>query len=520
MTGSRLDRWWELMLRTERRRKLWIWGGPAAVTLLAFILRFWNLGHPHSLVFDETFYVKDSWSLWLNGYESSWPDGADEGFANGDAGGPSTNPSYVVHPPLGKWLIALGIAVFGIDDSTGWRISTVIAGTLAVLLVTLIAKRLFTSSILAVLAGFLFAIDGHAIVMARVSLLDNFVMLFVLAGFGAILLDRSWHASRLAAKVASLRSGGAEPAWGPVLWWRPWLLAAGVAFGAATAVKWNGLYFLAAFGLYVIVTDLLLRRRLGLSLWASAAVLKQGPVSFLTLVPVAAVVYLASWSGWILTSGGYDRQWANAVGNAWTGTFAWVPHWFQSLVHYHQSAYGFHVGLSTPHPYAANPLGWLLMIRPTSMYYQSPAMGTDGCAWDACSSAITSIGNPLIWWGAAVALGYCVYRLVRYREWQVGLIVLGVAAGYLPWLLYLNRTVFQFYTIVFEPYLILALVFAVGKILGSRDDPEERRVAGVGVIGVFVTITTLLSVFWYPLWTAITVPYWFWHLHAWLPSWV
>jgi dolichyl-phosphate-mannose-protein mannosyltransferase len=232
------------------------------------------------------------------------------------------------------------------------------------------------------------------------------------------------------------------------------------------------------------------------------------------------VVYLASWSGWILTSGGYDRQWANAVGNAWTGTFAWVPHWFQSLVHYHQSAYGFHVGLSTPHPYAANPLGWLLMIRPTSMYYQSPAMGTDGCDWDACSSAITSIGNPLIWWGAAVALGYCVYRLVRYREWQVGLIVLGVAAGYLPWLLYLNRTVFQFYTIVFEPYLILALVFAVGKILGSRDDPEERRVAGVGVIGVFVTITTLLSVFWYPLWTAITVPYWFWHLHAWLPSWV
>ncbi|MET0854459.1 MAG: phospholipid carrier-dependent glycosyltransferase, partial [Microterricola sp.] len=55
--GSRLDTWWAHVLRTRRRQRLWYWGGPIAVTLLAAVLRLWALANPHSLVFDETFYV-------------------------------------------------------------------------------------------------------------------------------------------------------------------------------------------------------------------------------------------------------------------------------------------------------------------------------------------------------------------------------------------------------------------------------------------------------------------------------
>ncbi len=46
----------------------------------------------------------------------------------------------------------------------------------------LITKKLFQSHLLALIAGFLLAIDGHAIVMSRVALLDNFVMSFALLG--------------------------------------------------------------------------------------------------------------------------------------------------------------------------------------------------------------------------------------------------------------------------------------------------------------------------------------------------
>ncbi|SEB36279.1 C-terminal four TMM region of protein-O-mannosyltransferase [Paramicrobacterium humi] len=517
--GSRLDDWWGRMLRTPARRRAWSWGGPAAVTLLAAVLRLWNIGQPHALVFDETFYVKDAWTLWNNGYESTWPDKADPLFNAGQTDIFTTTGSYVVHPPIGKWLIGAGMELFGPDSSVGWRISTAVVGILAVLLVTLIARRLFDSPLLGVIAGGLMAIDGHAIVMSRVALLDTTVMFFALCGFGCVLLDRRWHEERLAAAIARRAASDRPITWGPAIWARPWVVAAGVCFGLCTATKWSGLYFLAAFGLYLVVVDMLARRRAGIPFWASASILKQGPATFLLLVPVAFAVYLASWTGWLSTSGGYDRQWAAVDGNAWTGPFSWVPLPLQSLVHYHESMYAFHVGLSTPHPYQSNPLTWLLMIRPVAMWYEGVPDGTGGCH-GGCVTDITSIANPLIWWAAGLAALFLVVRLVLKREWQAGLILAGIAAGYLPWLLYLHRTVFQFYTIAFEPYLLLALTLVIGLVLGRRTDERYRRVGGIRAVAVFGIACVLLSAFWYPLWTATPVPTWFVMLHYWLPSWI
>jgi dolichyl-phosphate-mannose--protein O-mannosyl transferase len=113
-----------------------------------------------------------------------------------------------------------------------------------------------------------------------------------------------------------------------------------------------------------------------------------------------------------------------------------------------------------------------------------------------------------------------MYRLVRYRQWQTGFILMGVAAGYLPWLLYLNRTVFQFYTIVFEPYMILALVAALGVILGSPRDNHDRRLSGIGVVTVFIAVAIAVSVFFWPLWTGQTIDYDLLRLRWWLPTWV
>jgi dolichyl-phosphate-mannose-protein mannosyltransferase len=503
----------------------WVrWAGPALVLLLAAILRFWNLGHPASLVFDETFYVKDAWSLFNNGYESAWPDGADALFAAGQSNIFTTAASFVVHPPLGKWLIALGMAVFGADNPFGWRVMTALVGVLAVLVLMLVAQKLFGSVLLTSIAGFLFAIDGNAIVMSRVALLDNYVMFFGLLGFGAVLLDRDHHRKRLAAWLAEKRDNEVESTWGPALWWRPWVIAAGLAFGLACSVKWSGAYFLAAFGIYLVVVDALARRRAGLPFWISGAILKQGPVTFLLMVPIAVVTFLLSWTGWFVTKGGYYRDFADQAGQAWTGALAWVPHSVQSFWHYQSAAYGYHVGLVTPHPYQANPLTWLFLTRPTSMYYQGSSLGERGCDYATCSEAITGIANPIIWWAATAAILYLVYRLVRYRQWQVGLILVGMVAGYLPWLAYLNRTVFQFYTIAFEPYLILGLTLVIGMLLGiggrlRRAETGEGHTVGLVVVVAFLCIATLVSAFFLPLWTGTQVPFAFWQMHIWLPSW-
>ena len=513
LPGSQLDDWWSRMQSTEAARQVWRWGGPAVVTAVAAATRLVGLGHPGELVFDETYYVKDAYTLSQLGYEGSWPADPNAAFNAGDPSGFLPGASFVAHPPLGKWIIAAGMAAFGADNAVGWRISVAIVGILLVVLTMAIAHLLFARPLLTVIAGGLLAIDGNAIVLSRVALLDTMLAFFALLGVLFVFLDRGSAKRRLATWVDSHGTTG----WGPVLLWRPWLLAAAVAFGLATGVKWSGLYFLAIFGVYVVVGEALLRRRAGIEFWATGGILKQAPVTFLLLVPLAAVTYLASWTGWFVTDAGYHRHWIEGGGEAWTGGLSWVPTAFQNWWHYQSAVYSYHVGETSPHAYQSSPLSWLFLVRPTSMYFQGFSNGD--------VETILDIANPLIWWASTAAAFFLVARVVlrlRRREPVAteALILTGLAAGYLPWLLYLHRTVFGFYTIAFEPYLILALTAALGTLLGTAADPESRRRAGIRSVGVFLGVCVVLSVFFLPIWTAMPVPDWFFRSHLWLPTWL
>ena len=74
------------------------------ITALGALLRFGNLANPQTLVFDETYYVKDAWTLGQTGSEKKWPEGFNPAFESGDVGGYLDEGSYVVHPPIGKWV--------------------------------------------------------------------------------------------------------------------------------------------------------------------------------------------------------------------------------------------------------------------------------------------------------------------------------------------------------------------------------------------------------------------------------
>jgi len=162
-----------------------------AVTLLAGWLRIVHVSHPSDYVFDEVYYPKAACILvgWSN--ETCTIDSSDEKYwrtTKWDVG------SWV-HPPLGKWEIALGIKLFGMR-SFGWRISSVIAGTLVVTLTAVMAQLLFGSALWTAVAGLLMAVENLNVVMSRVGLLDIhlefwMVLAFVL-GFGTL---APWDAS-------------------------------------------------------------------------------------------------------------------------------------------------------------------------------------------------------------------------------------------------------------------------------------------------------------------------------------
>ncbi|MFT4158036.1 MAG: phospholipid carrier-dependent glycosyltransferase [Microbacterium sp.] len=486
------------------------WFAPLIVTMLAAVLRLVNLGHPHELAFDETYYVKDAWSLWSLGYEGTWGENANAAFVSGQQLPLDPAGAFVVHPPLGKWLIALGMSIGGPSNSVGWRLVTALLGTVTVLLTYLIARKLSGSIVVATIAGALLAIDGLSIVLSRIALLDGILTFFIMLGVLFILYDRE----RAIPLLESARED--EPdrlyeraLWGPVLWRRPWLIAAGLAIGAACAVKWSGLYVLAAFGLYLVVTDALARRRARVVLWPTSAAFRQGPVSFVLLVAPAFAVYLASWTGWLVTSGGYDRN--------------LDPNPIVALAQYHQAILNFHVGLSSGHPYQSPAWEWPLLLRPTAVW-----VGDDptGCGVDHCIAVITSIPNPLIWYAGVAATIYLLYRVVRAWiartaiEPALTYPLVGLAATYLPWLMIPGRTIFEFYTVAMMPFLVLGLAMTLRVIAGRREDPLYRRQSGERTVIVFLVFAVLVSAFFYPLWIGMSVPYDFWLLHNWIRGWV
>ena len=198
-----------------------------AVTSLAAVLRFSNLANPASLVFDETYYVKDAYTLGLFGSERSWPENANQSFESGSPNVFESTGSYVVHPPLGKWIIWLGLSLFGAENSFSWRFSTALLGTLSVVLVIAIARLLTKSAAFAAMAGFLLAIEGHSIVMSRTAILDGILTFLVLLAFLLLLLaDQSWR------KRLKSNQGLAI---------QPWLLAVGLVMGMAGSVKWSAI---------------------------------------------------------------------------------------------------------------------------------------------------------------------------------------------------------------------------------------------------------------------------------------
>ncbi len=162
--------------------------------------------------------------------------------------------------------------------------------------------------------------------------------------------------------------------------------------------------------------------------------------------------------------------------------------------------------------------------RPTSFYYPksvSTLTGADAqaaCGAEKCSQAITSLGNPVIWWLGAVAIVVAVIWLFRHRDWRAAAVLSGILAGWLPWFAYAHRTIFTFYSIAFTPWVVLTLVFVLGLLIQSPDPAQRRR--GTVVTAAVVTTVLAVSAFFYPIWTAWVVPYDFWHLHMWLQSWI
>jgi dolichyl-phosphate-mannose-protein mannosyltransferase len=439
------------------------WVAMAFVTLGAAIVRLTGLTTPAGFVFDEIFYARNACRFVMNTAQCGIDD-----LVSG------------AHPPLGNWLIGIGIRLFGFDEF-GWRIASAVAGTVSVALLYLLVRRLLrdqvpapAATVGATVPAVLLATDFLHLVQSRVAMLDSFVTLFVIAAVLFVVLDGGRRRGPRGEDLAA-------PRWlRRLAFGRPWRLAAGLALGSAIAVKWSGGY--VALGLVTLLVAwevASVRPQDGPSTWRStlgAAFRREIVPSLVLLGLVPLVVYLASYIG---------RVDGDLLALPWREGSAW-----RAIAEHQLAMLRFHTGLAGDHPYESAPWSWLLLKRPVAYSFAEQA-GT--------YREVLAIGNPLSWWPGALALAGVGGRWIRSGASlaRPELVLLAAALStYLPWLILSGSRsqVFIWYLLPTIPFLCAALGLVAARAWSS--------LAGRVVTGLAAAAIAVSFVFFFPILTA------------------
>jgi dolichyl-phosphate-mannose--protein O-mannosyl transferase len=480
----------------------WFWIGIASIFLLSVLLRFWGLSRFNALVFDEVYFAK-----FANNYLTQTP------FEDG-------------HPPLGKYLIALGIWIskhvtLG-DNSlknslTGSELSTfsyrwfnALTGSFIPLVIAGIAYQLNHRRSFALIAGLFAAVDGLFLVESRYALINIYLAIFGLLGQWLFLLALNSRPGRRGL----------------------WLALSGICFGASAAVKWNGLAFLL--GIYLIWLLAWLKRTIQ-SLRSSATdsssdqlsaapnqhhfadtqtplqkLLRLNPLQlFFDLAIVPAIVYRLVWIPHLQvypTPGFWGAQ--------------------QALLEYHKQ-----VGAMTnPHPYCSVWYTWPWMLRPVAYYYQNASQAPRPVIYD-----VHSIGNPALWWLSTTAIVLVLWMLIQQflassaedaiapsdpfllaqpaERWITLYFVLNYAANLLPWL-QVHRCAFLYHYMGASVFALLAIAWLVDRLLRN----QQRWSRAIGITTIFAIL--LAFVFWLPIYLGLPLSPEAFQARMWLRSWI
>ena len=423
--------------------------GVVAIALVAFATRFWNLDGTADVVFDEVYYPKFA-----------------QNYLRGET-------LFDAHPPLAKYIIAIGIKIFGYAPF-GYRCMTALAGALLPLVTYELIWQLSDRRGWAWLAGWFVAMDGLLLVESRFGLINIYILLFGMLSHLCIVLALKRSRQR---------------------WF--WVLATGLMLGASISVKWTGLAYVV--GLVALMGYAWSRYRQTLNV----------PQIVIGLIILPIAFYFVQWIPHLMINPERD---------------IWELH--RQILGFHQNL---GVGKTEPiHPYCSPWWSWVLLTRPVAYFFEMRP--------NSMVQFVHAMGNPLLYWLSAIALIACLTFLVASKLrfppkfitqinlassfkgkstlfWLMFYVTTSFLAHWLPWSLS-KRCIFLYHYMPASVFAFATLALLVS--LMWRSPLPELRTLGSGI----VLVVAIAFIFWMPIYIGLPISSGYLPVLMWLPSWI
>lgn len=387
-------------------------------------------------------------------------------------------PYYeTTHPPLGKLIMALGVALFGMTPF-GWRFMGTLMGILMLPVFYLFLKRLFGRTRYAVLGTLLFAFDFMHFSLTRLATIDSYPVFFILGmyyfmyQFGCKAIARAKGEAISFQRLLGL------------------LALSGLCMGLGCASKWTAVYAAAGLAVEFIIIMVLVWRQYKKKPKKNFQdfAVKICGWCLLTFVAVPAGIYILSYLPISMVEGYgnvFEVMWENQ----------------QYMLNYHST-------LVDTHPYSSPWYTWPFVYKPMWAYMApetSIGAGQIGC--------ISIFQNPLLSWLGMVAFVYSLVVGYKKRDYRVLFLLVGLLAQYLPWAL-VSRYAMQYHFFATMVFFILFVVYALQDL--------EQRIRRFGYVSSTLTACCLvLFLLFYPVISGVPMSrFWAETLPTWFDSWI
>lgn len=365
------------------------------------------------------------------------------------------------HPPLGKFIISIGIRLFGMNPF-GWRVMGTLMGVFMLPFMYLFGKRMFEKTWVAGVITSLFAFDFMHFTQTRIATIDVYGTFFIIAMYYFMYsyAQTSFHDTPL------------KKTWIP-------LGLSGLCMGLGVASKWTAVYAgigLAFIFLYIMIIRYQEYRNVKQMTKANKEELSKNAivenykgnliktlgmcVIFFILVP--CIIYLLSYIPF--SDGTKDGLFTQCIRNQ-------------------QMMFSYHSTLVAEHAYSSWWYEWPTMIRPVFYYCNTVA--------DGLKEGISAFGNPLVWWTGIPALIYMVYLIIKKADRTAMFITFAYFAQLVPWMK-VSRITFAYHYFPSVVFVVLMLGYCAKDFVKNK--PERIKY----VIG-YALAAFLLFIMFYPV---------------------